>query len=93
MHFNLAKVTFHGLTGCFELEGTLETIQFHHLPWAGTPSTSPSPSSSDSGMLSVCGNGLFPSFPHHNVTPQSTKHYQTLDFGKGKLTSVIFEQE
>lgn len=93
MRFQLANVTFHGITGWFELGGTLETIQFHPLPWAGTPSTRPSPSSSDSVILSVCGNGLFSSFPHHNVTPQSPKHYQTLDFGKGKLFSVIFEQE
>lgn len=90
--FNLANAAFHGVTGWFELEGTLETIQFHPLPWAGTPSSCPSRSSCDSVILSLCGKGLFSSFPCHSF-PQSPKHYQTLDFGKGKLTFAIFEQE
>lgn len=66
-----------------ELEGTLGTIQFHPLPRAGTPLSSPSCSSCDSVIL--CGNGLFNSFPCHSF-PHSPNHYQTLDFGKGKLT-------
>lgn len=37
---------------------------------------------------SVCGHGLFLLFPPHvihNVTFQLPEHYQTWDFGKGKV--------
>lgn len=81
VHFNLASAVFHGVTACFELEGTLGMIQFHPLPWPGTPSSSPSPSGCDSVI--VCGNELFSSFPCHPF-PQSPKQDQTLDFGSGK---------
>lgn len=90
VHSNLASAMFHGVTAWFELEGTLGTIQFHPLPWAGTPSSGPSPSSCDSVIL--CGNWLFSSFPCHSC-PQSPKHCQALGFSKGKLPFVIFEQE